>query len=75
MGRLSITGQNPRQDRKRDASIVVADEGAGFTPNGSSAGRFGLFGIRERTGFFGGEMRIESAPGKGTRVTLTLPRR
>jgi PAS domain S-box-containing protein len=55
--------------------VEVADEGAGFTADGNSARGFGLFGIRERAGFFGGEMKIESAPGKGTRVTLVLPRR
>jgi CheY-like chemotaxis protein len=34
----------------------------------------GLFSIRERLALLGGQLTIESAPGKGTRFGLTLPR-
>lgn len=34
---------------------------------------FGLCSIRERLSLFDGDMRIESAPGKGTRVVIELP--
>ncbi len=58
--------------------IVVSDEGIGFDPTrvravGGSTGGFGLFSIRERIHLLGGEMVIDSAPGKGTRITLTAP--
>ncbi|HYE95989.1 MAG TPA: PAS domain S-box protein [Rubricoccaceae bacterium] len=58
--------------------IVVADEGRGFDVETAfaRAGRddgFGLFSVRERLDLFDGEMDIESAPGQGTRVTLTVP--
>jgi signal transduction histidine kinase len=58
--------------------IVVADDGAGFDPaaldeKASGANTFGLFNIRERVDSFGGEFRIESARGRGTRVTLVAP--
>jgi two-component system sensor histidine kinase DegS len=33
---------------------------------------FGLQGIRERVARFQGEMKIESTPGKGTHVTITI---
>lgn len=33
----------------------------------------GLIGIRERASQVGGTLRVESAPGKGTRVTVELP--
>jgi len=39
----------------------------------SAASGFGLFSIRERIGHLGGRVEIESAPGKGTRVRLTVP--
>jgi signal transduction histidine kinase len=57
--------------------IVVADEGAGFdqailTLEGAKVG-FGLFGIRERLDMLGGSMTIDTAPGKGTVVTLVMP--
>jgi PAS domain S-box-containing protein len=58
--------------------VVVADEGAGFNPAqlraaGGSTGGFGLFSIRERIHLLGGNLAIDSAPGEGSRVTLTAP--
>jgi len=55
--------------------ITVADEGAGFDPDAAllrkdSSTGLGLFGIRERIAHLGGRMEMESAPGRGTRVTL-----
>jgi signal transduction histidine kinase len=55
--------------------IEVADEGAGFDPGavdqgtGSATG-LGLFAIQERISHLGGRISVESAPGRGTRVTL-----
>lgn len=60
----------------RDLAIMVRDEGAGFdmasTVN-QALDKFGLFSIRERMQVLGGAFTIESAPGKGTTATLTLP--
>ncbi len=57
--------------------IVVTDDGRGFDVAGvASPGReggFGLFSIRERAESLRGGVRIESAPGKGTRVEVTIP--
>jgi PAS domain S-box-containing protein len=60
--------------------IQVSDEGVGFDPsvtlhdkNQGQAG-LGLFSIRERLALLGGRLNIQSAPGKGSRFTLTLPR-
>lgn len=52
--------------------ICVADDGRGFDPSAQTNG-YGLFSIRERLESLGGNMRIESEPGKGTRVILTAP--
>lgn len=57
--------------------VTVSDEGAGFDPSrllpaGDGCG-FGLFSIRERIGLFGGRLEIDSAPGRGSRVMLTVP--
>lgn len=57
--------------------VTVEDEGAGFDagearPPGRPGG-FGLFSIRERVGFLGGEVRILTAPGDGTRVHIVVP--
>lgn len=53
----------------------VRDNGSGFEPSaapGIMQGHFGLQGIRERINQFSGEMDIESAPGKGAKVTVRL---
>jgi signal transduction histidine kinase len=58
--------------------LVIADEGGGFdvekfkTGGAASAG-FGLFSIGERLELLGGSMEVESAPGRGTRVTIHAP--
>ncbi|HUD26395.1 MAG TPA: chemotaxis protein CheB [Burkholderiaceae bacterium] len=55
---------------------TVSDAGAGFDPT-EVAGRaqrgLGLNSMRERLSFIGGSVEITSAPGHGTRVTLTAP--
>lgn len=59
-------------------AIEVRDDGCGFDTasfqNGLSPDCcFGLFSIRERLSYIGGSMDIDSAPGKGTRVTIQTP--
>lgn len=57
-------------------NIEVADNGVGFDPASVEAtehGGFGLFSIRERIGYLGGEFVISSAPGQGTRARISLP--
>lgn len=54
--------------------FVVKDNGRGFdTVAVSKARGFGLFGMRERMLNLGGSLRIDSALGKGTSVTIRLP--
>ncbi len=58
--------------------VIVADDGVGFDtakidPQSAGITGFGLFSIRERLDYFGGKLKIESEPGQGTTVTLTIP--
>jgi len=53
--------------------IVVADEGRGFDLAQHSGDGHGLFSVTERLAHIGGDVRIESAPGRGTRVCLQVP--
>ena len=54
--------------------IVVRDDGIGFDTVAVGKGLgFGLFGMRERLLALGGRLRIVSAPGQGTTVTIRLP--
>lgn len=59
--------------------ISVEDDGVGFNvPEAStdlaSAGGFGLMGIEERVQLFGGQMKVDSRPGEGTKLHVSLPR-
>ncbi|HEX4897630.1 MAG TPA: ATP-binding protein [Candidatus Limnocylindrales bacterium] len=56
----------------------VRDDGTGFDPAGfhqpQESGRgLGLLGMRERAELFGGDVDIESGPGKGTTVRVRIP--
>ncbi len=61
------------QCRRDRCEVTIQDWGRGFDPQQSSAKQFGLRGIRERTRLLGGQVTIESAPGKGTRISATWP--
>jgi signal transduction histidine kinase len=52
--------------------LTVRDDGGGFDPGAQSDG-FGLLGIHERTELLGGELQIDSTPGKGTTLSVRLP--
>lgn len=66
-----------RQEGER-VTLEVVDDGRGFNaalartvrPNGKG---LGLLGMRERLALVGGELLVESQPGKGTRLIATAP--
>jgi len=53
--------------------LEVRDWGTGFDPESVPDDRFGLEGIRQRAQLLGGELTVDSAPGKGSTVSVTLP--
>ncbi|KPL06094.1 hypothetical protein AMJ85_10690 [candidate division BRC1 bacterium SM23_51] len=58
--------------------ISVEDDGMGFDVSAienhiGGESRFGLFSIRERLRYLGGELEVESESGRGTRATLVVP--
>jgi signal transduction histidine kinase len=55
--------------------LDVRDDGGGFEPAAmhSPGEHFGLLGMDERANKIGGELRIESAPGRGTTVSILVP--
>ncbi len=60
----------------RNLTLRVSDNGCGFEPEDAfvgMGGHFGLIGIRERAERIGGELRLESQPGGGTQVEVSVP--
>ncbi len=62
--------------------LTVSDDGRGFDPKGVLAseedvgvegGHFGLRGIQDRVEMLGGTFALDSAPNRGTSLTVTLP--
>jgi len=60
-------------------TLAVRDDGVGFcggtaamTCEGGERG-FGLFDVRERLDYLGGNLKVDSATGRGTTVTLWVP--
>ncbi|GGY22342.1 PAS domain-containing sensor histidine kinase [Paludibacterium paludis] len=62
-----------RSERGR-LTLSIADDGKGFDPEAHSPERsFGLVGIRERVLLLGGSLSIESQPGQGTVLSVSIP--
>ena len=55
--------------------LEVSDDGRGFDVASATDGgtRFGLTSMRERAEALGGAFSVESKPGEGTRVVVTVP--
>jgi signal transduction histidine kinase len=53
--------------------LEVGDDGVGFASNGAVPGHLGLQSMRERAARVGGELDVESAPARGTRVRARIP--
>lgn len=54
-------------------TLTISDDGSGFDPDSPTLKGMGLFTMRERVGPLGGTLAIESSPGNGTTVRVTVP--
>jgi signal transduction histidine kinase len=61
-----------RQNPSGGLVLEIADNGVGFDLRQVPADRLGLHGMAERAALIGARLDVESAPGKGTRVVLSL---
>ncbi len=57
----------------RAATLALQDDGVGFDSAALPAGRFGLVGLNERVHLLGGELHLQTEPGAGTRLEVTIP--
>ena len=56
--------------------VEVRDNGQGFDLTAAAARKsFGLLGMRERALALGGQVHVNSAPGRGTVIRVTIPLR
>jgi signal transduction histidine kinase len=61
----------------KSVCLIVSDDGQGFAADqGSPSGHFGLLDMRERAQSMGSQLKVESEPGRGTRISVevTVPR-
>jgi ligand-binding sensor domain-containing protein/signal transduction histidine kinase len=61
---------------RRRLTIAIEDDGCGFDASARPSeerSHYGLIGMQERVAKIRGEMKLTSAPGKGTQVCLTIP--
>ncbi|MBK8226085.1 MAG: sensor histidine kinase [Flavobacteriales bacterium] len=60
-------------ERQEDELLIsVSDDGVGFDPTSSSGG-LGMGNLQARVAELGGELHLESAPGKGTQARARFP--
>jgi signal transduction histidine kinase len=64
---------------KDSVSLTISDDGIGFTipqkpDEYARQGHFGLLGLTERAELVGGQLKIQSQPGKGTIIRISVPR-
>lgn len=53
--------------------LDMIDDGTGFDPSSLPEGHYGLEIMHDRIAELGGEMHIDSAPGRGTRLGFKIP--
>jgi len=59
----------------KELMLTIADDGAGFDPQMALTknGHWGFRGMQERTRQMGGQFTVNTAPGRGARITVTAP--
>jgi PAS domain S-box-containing protein len=68
-----------RLDTQGEAiQLTIQDDGCGFDPAAAKTGKpklggLGLTNMRERAAALGGYFEVESAPGRGTTITVRIP--
>lgn len=63
------------RERNGKFELIVEDDGEGFDPETAMGRRrgAGISGMRERAALAGGELDLESAPGRGTTIFVRVP--
>ncbi|HWH05704.1 MAG TPA: sensor histidine kinase, partial [Gaiellaceae bacterium] len=59
--------------KARSVSLLVEDDGRGFSEEDARTDALGLVGMRERVGLLGGRFAVESSAGRGTTIAVEVP--
>jgi signal transduction histidine kinase len=59
---------------RRNVILEILDDGCGFDPKNVERGGLGLINMHERISQIRGKIQILSAPEKGTRIVITVPK-
>jgi signal transduction histidine kinase len=60
------------ENKGGESKLVIRDNGTGFDPRQTTRG-IGLSSIHERTRFYNGRVKLETSPGNGCTLTITIP--
>jgi signal transduction histidine kinase len=60
------------QSKEENTCLIIKDDGIGFDSKQTHRG-IGLSNIYERTRFYNGTVNIDTNPGKGCKLTVTIP--
>jgi signal transduction histidine kinase len=60
---------------RRWVYLTLRDNGVGFTTDHLAGGGFGLKGLRERVNLVRGKLKIETKPGRGTTLKISIPKK
>ncbi|MCK9389561.1 MAG: PAS domain-containing sensor histidine kinase [Sulfuritalea sp.] len=63
------------QDRGDELLLTIADDGCGMSADLTEDRKtYGMLGMRERVDMIGGRIAIDSAPGRGTHIEVSIPK-
>lgn len=69
----SLSGADSGEVEAPALTVTIKDNGLGFDPGNIPSGHYGLLGVRERIRLIGGQLTLDSAPGKGTILIVEIP--
>jgi signal transduction histidine kinase len=59
--------------REGSITVLIEDDGRGFTPGDTREEGLGILGMQERIALVGGQLTVESSPGGGTTLAVEAP--
>jgi NarL family two-component system sensor histidine kinase LiaS len=62
------------KESKAGLMVTITDDGCGFDPDSVVTNHYGLRNMRERAEAINGSLFVTSQAGKGTQITLQIPR-